>query len=273
MGASDARDDPTRAREVLGDVNRGRFSSSFARKRLLPARVPTWQLHVSRESAKLLGARRASGAGFCSEKHGGHDVVVLQVRGLWVREHTIQGLQSARIRCAAAPLPSFWPAPTFVFLSTGIDHFGEEEDTLLPGQVRDPKASLWRADCDPAYLQPVDEAGVPVEQKPKVRHAPLRPLSSRAQRSRAPRPPPSTPSSPSTYVHAGVRNHSGRLRVGPWPRPRRRQPRHCFEAGRASRRLRPHCRRRSHRECGRRASRRPPITGGDAARRPARLRH
>ena len=272
MGASDASDDPTRAREVLGDVNRGRFSSSFARKRLLPARVPTWQLTL-RAGEQTPRCAQSLRRWLLLLKHGGHDVVVLQVRGLWVREHTIQGLQSARIRCAAAPLPSFWPAPTFVFHSTGIDHFGEEEDTLLPGQVRDPHASLWRADCDPAYLQPVDEAGVPVEQKPKVRHAPLRPLSSRAQRSRAPRPPPSTPSSPSTYVHAGVRNHSGRLRVGPWPRPRRRQPRHCFEAGRASRRLRPHCRRRSHRECGRRASRRPPITGGDAARRPARLRH
>merc|ERR1719272_1628007 len=51
-----------------------------------------------------------------------------------------------------------------------------------------------------------------------------------------------------------------------------RQLRHYFEAGRAGRRLRPHCRRRSHRERGRRAAQRPPVAAGATARRPARLR-
>ena len=162
--------------------------------------------------------------------------------------------------------PLLGQRPRLCLLSTGTNDYEEEVGALLPGQVRDPRASLWRADCDPAYLEPVDQAGLRVQQKPKVRHYPLASLSSRMQRSRAPRPPPSTPPRPSTYVHAGVRSHSGRLRLGPWPRPRQRQPRHYFEAGRARRRLRPDCRRRSHRECGRRASWRPPVGAGAAAR-------
>ena len=138
---------------------------------------------------------------------------------------------------------------------------------LEPSGIDFPLAMHFDAASEQLYA-----AGQQVQQKPKVRHYPLASLSSRMQRSRAPRPPPSTPPSPSTYVHAGVRNHSGRLRLGPWPRPRQRQPRHYFEAGRAGRRLRPDCRRRSHRECGRRASWRPPVAAGAAARRPARPR-
>ena len=208
------------------------------------------------------------------EKHGGLDVVLVQLR-LWVRERAHQGLRSARIRCAAAATPSCGPLgqrPRLCLLSTGPDHYAKELGAPLPGQARDPHASLWRADGDPAYLEPVDQAGVRVQHKPKVRHYPLAFLSSRLRRSRAPQPPPYNPPSSSTYVHAGVRNHGGRLRVGPRPRPRQHQPRHYFEAGRAGRRLRPHCRRRSHRERGRRAAQRPPVAAGATARRPARLR-
>ena len=98
--------------------------------------------------------------------------------------------------------PLLGQRPRLCLLSTGTNDYEEEVGALLPGQVRDPRASLWRADCDPAYLEPVDPAGLRVQQKPKVRHYPLASLSSRMQRSRAPRPPPSTPPSPSTYVHA-----------------------------------------------------------------------
>ena len=262
----------TRAREEFGeDVNRGRYSPKRLHTTQQQARVPTWQLTFAGER-KLLGTRRASQA-LAFAPRSMVDMMSSFFRSADFGCVSIRSKVSNPHAYGAQPrlCHPFGQRPHLCFSPQGSITLGRRRTRCCQVKFGTRTPVCGAPTATPPTSSRLTKPGYLWNRNPRCATLPCVP-SRRGRNEAAPRGPALLPVPPRTSMQAyeiTVDGCASGLGLGLDAVNRVT----VLKAGRASRRLRPHCRRRSHRECGRRASRRPPITGGDAARRPARLRH